>query len=152
MAFGLETASVKEPALFVLGVAGGPFFTSFALGEGPSWSSSSGRVGGAEAAAALPSSLFHLGGKGEVWTAPFGPAAGGLLPPSRAGVAGCAEPLDTGPPPPPEQRPPNLGNLDTMADLRDAFLSMGRREWHGETGKPTRVGGWETAKVNEEAL
>lgn len=134
MVFGLETASIKEPVLFILGVAGEPFFTSFTLGESVALSSSSGQVGEAEEAALLPSSRFHFSENGDARMAPFGHTAGGLVLPSWAGVTGWAEPLDKGLVPPPEQRPPNFGNLDTMADLKDDFLSMRCQDWHGETG------------------
>lgn len=122
MAFGLETASIKEPDLLILGVAGDPFFGSFTPDEGLTLSSSSGQVGVAEIAGLLPSSLLHFREKGEARGGPWG-----LL---WAGETGCAEPLDRGVAPPPEQRP-NLGNLETMADLKEAFSSMRRQQWHG---------------------
>lgn len=40
------------------------------------------------------------------------------------------EPLDKGVVPPTEERPPNLGSLDTMADLMDAFSSIRCQERH----------------------
>lgn len=145
-AFGLETASIKGPALFTLGAAGEPFFASFRPEESLTLSPSS-----AEVAALLPSSLFHFRENGDVRMAPLG-HVGGLVLPSWAGVAGCAEPLDNGPVPPAEQRPPNFGNLDTMADLKEAFFSMRCQRWHGETGNPTHLGGMAAGKVNEEAV
>lgn len=146
MAFGLGTASIKEPDLFILGVAGEPFFASFTLDQSLTLSSSSGQVGEAEVAAVLASSLFHFSENGDARTALFGHIAGGLVLPSWAGVTGCAEPLDKGLVPPPEQRPPNFGNLDTMADLKGAFFSMRCQEWHGETGIPTHLGKMENRK------
>lgn len=153
MAFGLETASIKAPDLLILGVAGEPFFGSFTLDESLTLSSSSGQVGEAEVAAVLPSSLFHFSVNGDARVAPFGHIAGGLVCPSWAGVTGCADPLDKGLAPLPEQRPPNVGNLDTMTDLKDALFSMRCQEWHEETAKHAQLGRrWKTEKANEEAF
>lgn len=127
MALGLETATIKEPDLRILGVAGEPFFTSLDSEGSCGWTLSStppGLVGVVGLGGFVPSSFFHLREKGEARIAPFGCVPGGVVLPSWEGVVGCAEPLHMGVAPPDEERPPNLGSLDTMADLMGAFSSI----------------------------
>lgn len=77
-----------------------------------------------------PSFLCHFREKGEARITPFGRVPRGVLLPSWVGVVGCVEPLDKGLVPPTEERPPNLGSLDTMADLMDAFSSIRCQQRH----------------------
>lgn len=43
---------------------------------------------------------------------------------------GCVDPLGKGLVLPLDERPPNLGNLDTMADLKAAVVSIRCPQWH----------------------
>lgn len=133
MAFGLDTAIIKEPDLRITGVPGEPFFTSFvkegscvrALSSPPS----PGLVG--VVGLVDPSSLLHFREKGEARIIPLGCVPGGVVFPSWVGVAGWVEPFVRGLVPPVEERPPNLGSLDTMADLMSAFSSIRCQQRHG---------------------
>lgn len=88
----------------------------------------------------VPSSFFHFSEKGEARIKPFGRVAGGVVLPSWVGVVVCVEPLDKGLAPPVEERPPNLGSLDTMADLMGAFSSIRCQQRHGGTLNHTQLG------------
>lgn len=81
----------------------------------------------------IPSSFFNLREKGEARIIPFLRVPEELLFPSWLGVVGFVEPLDKGFVPPTEERPPNLGNLDTMADLMGSFFSIRCQQRHGGT-------------------
>lgn len=144
IALGLDTATIKEPDLLILGVPGEPFFTSFA-NEGScsgalSSTPSPGLVGVVGLERVVPSSLFHFREKGEARIIPFGRVPGGAVLPSWECVVGCVEPLDKGLAQPVEERPPNLGSLDTMADLMGAFSSIRCQQRHGGTLKHTQLG------------
>lgn len=88
-----------------------------------------------------PSSLFNFREKGDAWITPFGRVADGVTLPSCVGVAGCAEPLERALVPLVEERPLNLGSLDTMADLMDAFSSIRCQPRHGAA--------WNFAQLND---
>jgi len=55
-------------------------------------------------------------------------------------VVGCVEPLDKGLAAPVDERPPNLGSLDTMADLICDFSSIRCQKRHGGTWNHTQLG------------
>lgn len=143
MALGLETATANEPALRILGVAGAPFFTSF-VSDGNIWALSSlpstGLVGVVGLEGVAPPSFFHFREKGEDRSAPFGRVPGGVVLPSCERVADCEDPLVRGLVPLLEERPPNLGSLDTMADLTGAFSSIRCQQRHG--------GAWNYSQLN----
>lgn len=144
MVLGLETATIKAPDRRILGVPGGTFFTSFAserscvlvLSSPPSPE----LVGVVGLEGIVPSSLFHFKEKGEARITPFGRGPGEAVLPSWVGVVGCVEPLDKGLTPPFEERPPNLGSLDTMANLMGAFSSIRCQQRHGGAWKHTPGG------------
>lgn len=45
-------------------------------------------------------------------------------------MVGCVDPLGEELVAPFDERPPNLGSLDTMADLKAAVVSIRRPQWH----------------------
>ena len=83
---------------------------------------------GDRAVPGLPqASLLHFREKEGLRTSPFrGVAVAGVLV-SWLGRVDCGEPLGREFAPPVEERPPNLGSLDTMAVPTDGFSSIRRQ-------------------------
>lgn len=133
MALGLDTATAKVPDLRILGVAGKPFLTSF-VSEESTWALSSlpstGLIGVVGLEGVTPVSFFHFREKGDAPSAPFGRVPGGVVFPSCEVVVDCWDPLVRGLVPLLVDRPPNLGSLDTMADLIGAFSSIRCQQRH----------------------
>lgn len=138
MVFGLEAATVRALDLGILGVPGVLLLNSFVIDgscfEALSSIPSTGVMGVGVLGIVAPSSFFHFMENGDARITPFGRVPGGVVLPSCTGVGGCVEPFGKGLEPLVEERPPNLGNLDTIVDLMGALSSIRRQQRHGGHG------------------